>query len=541
MFFRKRRKKQKPSQKHNQVEMFEVKSTQGYVIDHGKTERAKHSINRNSNEEQVEIDNGELSKQIKKAMNENPDLQTRSLYKESRLVTIFFMKGAINEQALHEDVLANIMKLSVQHLTNEELKSNIPISRIQESHQITEICSNLMDGWIFIHIQDEQDGLLFNLSQPQYRPLFQSMNEANVLGPKLEFTESLETNTQVLRQLIKDENLVMESYTLGRRAPKEIRIIYMKGIADEENVKTFRERIQRIDIDDILDSSVLIQLIEENVYSLFPQFIMTEQPQRFAYSVLGGRIGVLVNGSPMAVLGPVTFFSFFESTEDLYFRWNVSTFFRLLRFVAVFISMAFTPVYVAALTYHYEVIPSALLVSLGQSRANVPFPPVMEALILEGAIELLREAGARLPTKVGQTIGIVGGIVIGQAAVQAGLTSNILIIAVALSALASFTSPNYVMGTVIRVIRFPLIILAGIAGGIGLTFGLTFLLIHLLKVTSLNRPYLAPIYPWRFRDMTKSIIRIPHLYSTERSSYNNPQDKVQLKENRKKQKKDIDE
>ncbi|MDG4656355.1 spore germination protein [Ectobacillus antri] len=541
MFFRKRRKKQKSLQKHNQVEMFEVKPTQDYVIDHGKTERAKQSIDTNSNEAQVEIDNGELSKQIKKAMNESPDLQIRSLYKESRLITIFFMKGAINEQALHEDVLAIIMKLSAQHITNEELKSNIPISRIQVSHQVTEICSNLMDGWIFIHIQDEQDGLLFNLSQPQYRPLFQSMNEANVLGPKLEFTESLETNAQVLRQLIKDEDLVMESYTLGRRAPKEVRITYMKGIADEENVKTFRERIQSIDVDDILDSSVLIQLIEENVYSLFPQFIMTEQPQRFAYSVLGGRIGVLVNGSPMAVLGPVTFFSFFESTEDLYFRWNVSTFFRLLRFVAVFISMAFTPVYVAALTYHYEVIPSALLVSLGQSRANVPFPPVMEALILEGAIELLREAGARLPTKVGQTIGIVGGIVIGQAAVQAGLTSNILIIAVALSALASFTSPNYVMGTVIRVIRFPLIILAGIAGGVGLTFGLTFLLIHLLKVTSLNRPYLAPIYPWRFRDLTKSIIRIPHLYSTERSSYNNPQDKVKLKENRKKQKKDIDE
>ena len=165
--------------------------------------------------------------------------------------------------------------------------------------------------------------------------------------------------------------------------------------------------------------------------------------------------------SPDAIYGPAPFFTFFESTEDIYMRWNMGFFLRILRLTATFLSILLTPAYVAVLTYHYEVIPSPLLVSLGQSRSNVPFPPVFEAFLLEFVIELLREAGRRLPTKVGQTMGIVGGIVIGQAAVEAGFTSNILIIIIALSALGSFTTPSYLMGTAIRIIRFPIILLAG--------------------------------------------------------------------------------
>ncbi|MFX3630001.1 MAG: spore germination protein [Ectobacillus sp.] len=485
--------------------------------------------------------NALLREQMKQAMNDNPDLQMKTIFNNHEDITLFFIKGAVNEQTLNEDILEKILETQGISLTNEVLKEKIPITRMQVSNVLEDICESLMDGWVFIHINGQDKGVLFNLSQPQYRNLSQSMNEANVLGPKLEFTESLETNCQVLRQLIKNEDLIMESMTVGKRAPKELRIIYMKGIAEEENIQAFRDKISMLDVDDILDSSVLIQMIEENQLSLFPQLIMSEQPQRFAYAIMNGKVGILLNGSPMAVMGPVTFFNFFESTEDLYFRWGVSTFLRILRFFAMFISITFTPAYVAALSFHYEIIPSALLVSIGQSRSNVPFPPVMEAFLLEGLIELLREAGARLPTKVGQTIGIVGGIVIGQAAVQAGFTSNILIIVVALSALASFTAPNYEMGTVIRVLRFPLIILAGMAGGIGMMFGLCFILIHLLKVTSLNRPYLAPLYPFHLKDFGQNIIRLPHRYVRTRSSYNEPEDSKKRNVAGKKKKKDIDE
>ena len=185
-----------------------------------------------------------------------------------------------------------------------------------------------------------------------------------------------------------------------------------------------------------MDSSVLAQFLDDNPYSFFPQYLMTELPDRVIYSINNGRVAIFVDRSPTAVICPSTFFSFFETTEDVYLRWILSTVLRWLRMIAMVLSIFFTAIYVAAVTFHYEVIPSRLLVTLGQSRAQIPFPPILEALLLEIMIDLLREAGARLPSKVAQSMGIVGGIVLGQAMVEAGLTSNILIIVVALSALS---------------------------------------------------------------------------------------------------------
>lgn len=193
----------------------------------------------------------------------------------------------------------------------------------------------------------------------------------------------------------------------------------------------------------------------------------------------------------------------------MYLHWNSGTFLRMLRLIAAFITFLLTPMYVVATTYHYEIIPTQLLISIGQSRAAVPFPPILEVLLLELVIELLREAGARLPTKVGQTIGIVGGVVVGTAAVQAGITSNILVILITLSALASFTTPSYIMGTAIRLIRFPVIIISGFYGIIGVMFGLSFLIIHLVKLSSLGRSYLAPLYPLQLADFNKVFFRLP--------------------------------
>lgn len=195
---------------------------------------------------------------------------------------------------------------------------------------------------------------------------------------------------------------------------------------------------------------------------------------------------------------------------------------RILRLVSIPLALFLTPLYVAILTYRYELVPSDLIITIGQSRAGVPFPPIIEALLIELMIELLREAGARLPTKIGQTMGIVGGIVIGQAAVDAGLTSNVLIIIVAASALASFTTPNYLIGTSFRVIRFPLIILAGLYGLIGLIFGVCLLVIHLLTTESLGRPYLAPLYPLRLQDFKRVFFRVPPSHNYRRASMYRP-------------------
>ena len=227
--------------------------------------------------------------------------------------------------------------------------------------------------------------------------------------------------------------------------------------------------------------------------------------------------------------------------EDVYIRWIPTSAFRILRMVAIFAALMLTPLYIAVVTYHYELIPTALIVSIGQSRAAVPFPPILEALLLELMIELLREAGARLPTKVGQTMGIVGGIVIGQAAVAAGLTSNILIIVVAMSALASFTTPSYVIGTTFRVLRFPMMILAGFYGIIGIMFGICLLIIHLLRIKSIGRPYLTPIYPLNLKDFNKVFFRTPPAQSSKRATMYQPEDRARDSKGEALKKRDIEE
>src|SRR5690554_896073 len=304
-------------------------------------------------------------------------------------------------------------------------------------------------------------------------------------------------------------DLKTERFLIGNTVPTEIRLVYLDSVANEEDINEMRQRLNKLEADDILESSMLIQYIEDNVYSIFPQFISTELPDRFSFSLNEGRLGILVDKSPSGIIAPASFFSFFESTEDLYSKWNLASFIRIMRLLATFLSLVATPFYVAALTFHYEIVPTELLVQLGDSRSRVPFPPILEALIMELFIEFIREAGARLPSKVGQTMGIVGGIVIGQAIVEAGFTSNILIIIVALSALGSFTAPSYLMGSTIRIIRFPLIIISGIWGILGIMFSFAFIVIHLLKQRSLNRPYLSPFYPLQVKDLDNSIYRYP--------------------------------
>lgn len=238
--------------------------------------------------------------------------------------------------------------------------------------------------------------------------------------------------------------------------------------------------------------------------------------------MISGQVAVFSNGSAYAVTGPSTLLDFFVSPEDYYLPWIIASFFRLIRVFSVLFSVFATSIYIAVLTYHYEMIPKVLLGPLSFSRHNVPFTPVLEVLFLELTIELLREAGARLPTKVGQTLGIVGGIVIGQASVEAALTSNVLLIIVALSALASFTTPIYKMSNTIRFLRFPLIILASIWGGFGIVIGISFLIVHLTRLESLGTPYTVPLYPFRRKDLADSIIRSSYNATSKRPSYLRP-------------------
>ena len=280
----------------------------------------------------------------------------------------------------------------------------------------------------------------------------------------------------------------------------------MKNESGNPFVDLVKQRIQAQQFDGVIGSALFLQMLQDKKYNLFPEISLTERPDIAAQAILEHKVVVLLEGNSQVIIGPNSFLDFFQSVDDRYSSWGIGLFNRLLRIFGVIMSVYLTPIYVAALTYHYEVIPSTLLVPLIESRSRVPFPPLIESLILEVSIELLREAGARLPTKVGQTMGIVGGIVIGQAAVQAGFTSNILIMLVALAALGSFTTPNYMMGSAVRLIRFPMLFLAAWYGLIGIALISAFVFIHLLHMTSFGKPYLYPFYPLRKKDLMDTIL-----------------------------------
>lgn len=482
----------------------------------------------------------ELEKLLQNRFENNPDLSFTVYDHENKKIAVFFISYIVETQWVHESLVKTLLEGN-EPWTNKAILNNIPLAAAEKKTKLQELLDGLLIGKVFVYIEGEDAALSYLLLKKEKRSLGQAETESLVLGPKVGFTESLITNLNMIRWNIRSENLVMEKYTVGKQEPREVRLVYIKSVANTSDINTMRQRLTELDIDNVDDSSVLMQYLEDSSRSIFPQFLSTELPDRFCYSISRGRIGVLVENSPTSIIAPSTFFSFFESTEDLYMRWNVGSFLRILRYLSFLLSTLLTPIYVSVVTFHYEIIPTSLLVNLGQSRAAVPFPPILEVLILELLIELLRESGARLPTKVGQTIGIVGGVVIGTAAVEAGITSNVLLIVVALSALASFTAPNYLMGTTVRLIRFPMIFLAGTLGIVGIVYGMSFLVVHLLKLTSIGRPYLAPIYPFRWEDLNKVIFRLPNDFQNKRFISYRPKKAIRYSKKDARKRRDIDE
>ncbi|TFB22149.1 spore germination protein [Filobacillus milosensis] len=483
----------------------------------------------------------QLEKDLKDGFfNSTPDFSKKTIEQNGQRIGVFFIHYMVEKDQIYKFVLDKIQSENIQWDT-KLLDNEIPINNAKFRTECEEIGKDILRGSVCIYVEGDSDCITYGFPNILERTPSKAETESLVFGPKIAFTESLRSNMNIIHWRMDNSSLTSEKFIIGNEIPTEVRLVYLKDLANEENVNEMRKRLKNLETDDVLESSVLTQYIEDNSYSIFPQMYVTELPDRLCYELKEGKLSVLVDKSPSAVIAPINFFSFFESTEDLYTRWNMGSFIRLMRLVAMFLSVTLTPLYVAALTFHYEIVPTALLVSLGHSRSRVPFPPLLEALILEFLIELIREAGARLPTKVGQTMGIVGGIVIGQAIVQAGFTSNILIIIVALSALASFTVPSYLMGSAIRILRFPLIIMAGLWGFLGIFFSFSFLIIHVLKQKSLKRPYFAPIYPFRPKDLDNSIVRIPFLKSNYRAYSNMAKKTKRFNEPPNTKKKDIEE
>ena len=445
----------------------------------------------------------------------------------------------IDTDFLHRDILHKITEKPWNSL--DDLKNLLPIEVVTISKDPNEIRAKLLSGFMFLQINEHDPiGLLVRSEFVQTRAVSLPEVEFSVIGPKESFVENIDSNLNLIRRRLKTPMLTVEEKQLGSISRTKVAIIYMEGLTNKDNVSIVKERLSEVQFDHINDSSYITQLISDNENTVFPLLLDTERPDRVVAALTEGKVVIMVDGSPHGLIGPTTLVEFFSSFEDYYLNYWLASFFRLIRLFGVAFSILVTPIYVAVLTYHYELIPKDLLSTLITSRREVPLPPILEAIFLELTIELLREAGARLPTKVGQTIGIVGGIVIGTASVEAGLTSNVLLIIVALAALASFTTPVYKMGNTIRLLRFPFLLFAELWGLLGIVFCFCILAAHLLRLTSLNKPYMEPIYPPRVQDMKDALLRFPFSFQTKRPIQLRTQEKERMTMKKKRKPKDID-
>ncbi|MCI0763772.1 spore germination protein [Bacillus sp. TL12] len=418
---------------------------------------------------------------------------------------ISYYRPSLDGEKLQKYLMPALLERTCSTL--EELKEHIPMSGITITNDLQKIEDMVLKGHAIVQLhKQDQKCILANITIDNYRAPSIPLNESTVIGPQEGFVEDIDTNINLVRKRLPVLALQTKEVIIGTFSKTKVVIMYLENLAEKDSVDYLEESLRAIEYDQINDSSYIQELMGEK--SIFPLFINTERTDRVTTALIDGKIAIFTDGSPSVLLTPVSYFDFFVSPEDYNVSWLYATFSRFLRLIAVLFSICATPLYVAILSYHYELIPSDLLETLILSRAQVPFPPLIEALFLELAIDLLREAGARLPMKVGQTLGIVGGIVIGQASVEAGLTSNILLIIVALSALASFITPIYKMGNAIRLLRFPFLLFAELGGLLGISLGFIFLFTHLFRLSSLRKPY-ALFYPARQQALKDSWIRFP--------------------------------
>lgn len=371
----------------------------------------------------------------------------------------------------------------------------LPNNQIAEARNYGQVVNDILSGNSALFIEGYNRALLLETKGWHFRNVTNPQVEAVIRGPQEGFTEMLRVNISLVRKIIQRPSLVTEFLKVGEGTPTQCAVIYIADIANPGLVREVKRRLESIRADMIQESGLVEQLIEDQPLYLVPQILTTERPDRVAASLVEGRVAVFVDGNPFVMIMPCTFFNLMQSPEDAYVRWPFGNMMRLLRYMGLFLSLLLPAHYVAIVAYHQEFIPTDLLMAITGAREMVPFPSIVEVLIMEGSFELIREAGVRIPGTIGTTLGIVGALILGQAAVAANIVSPILIIVVAVTALGSFAIPSYSFSLSIRLLRFAYIILASLSGLLGILVGVFVHVGVMTTVKSFGVPFLAPVAP----------------------------------------------
>ncbi|WP_019910151.1 spore germination protein [Paenibacillus sp. HW567] len=426
-----------------------------------------------------------------------------------------YLDVLVDQQAWDDGFLAPLMQQEVVPLDNssqvyEHLKFKFS-SVVQPTvvSTMNEIAQRILKGQAVLFVERSTQAFSFELKDKLNRPLEEPSTEAVIRGPRYGFIEKLDINIALIRHRLRTPRLKTVKLNAGNISHTDIMIVYLENIAKQSVIDEVKSRIAGIDMDSVLESGYIEELINDHPFSPFPVIQSTQRPDVVSGSLIEGKVAVFTDGTPMVLILPVTFWFGFQSAEDYYMKFMVATMLRWLRYFFAFLAMSLPAIFIAITTYHQEMIPTSLTLSLAAAREVVPFPAMMEALIMEITFEALREAGIRLPRPVGQTISIVGALVIGQAAVQAGIISATIIIVVSITGISSFLIPNPGMSQAISIIRFPLMLLAATFGLYGVGVGQIAILIHLVNLRSFGVPYMTPLAPFRPSGLGDVLIRAP--------------------------------
>ena len=454
---------------------------------------------------------------IKKRTGNSSDIVIRpvKLGKFPKVKTkIVYIKGLIDNQTVNDFLIeamidnpASQEQNAQQEVIDMIAEDVVAVGEIKKSRDWDELFTELMSGNTIIFIEGNNAALSVSTQGGERRSIQESTTNVSIRGSKEAFNESIETNIALVRRIINTPDLWIETMKIGKMTKTDVSIMYINGIAKNEIVEEVRKRLKRIDIDGVLESGFIEQLIEDQTKTTFPTIHHTDRPDGVAGNLLEGRIAIFVNGTPFVLMVPALFIDFFQSVEDYYERFDISTAIRLLRTIIFFISLVGPAVYIAATTFHQEMIPTKLAVIVAAQRESVPFPAFVEALIMEITFEILREAGLRMPKAIGSTISIVGALVIGQAAIQAGIVSPVMVIVVSITAIASFATPSYAVAISARLVRFMFMVSAATFGFYGMILAFIILVVHLSSLRSFGVPYMTPLAPFIKEEVGDTIVR----------------------------------
>lgn len=432
---------------------------------------------------------------------------------ESTECVLLYLQGMFNVELIQENLLgllveedsAGSMELAQDLFDNRKT----PLSSSSVFTDPTRAINDLMEGHGLLLMDGEERILGLPFAKFEKRSVNEAPNESVIRGPREAFVESLETNVTLIRRRIRSHHFKLEKFEIGEQTRTAVIIAYLDNVCQPDRVEELKRRLNGIKSNGVLGSSYLEEALQDNPFSPFPQLQHTERPDTVSASILEGRIAILIDNTPIAMLAPLTFYMMLQSAEDYYQSFIAASWIRSIRFIFLFVSLMLPSFYIAVTTFHPEMIPFNLLISVSSSREIVPFPALMEAFMMEIAFEALREASVRIPKSVGQAVSIIGALIIGTAAVQAGIVSAAMVIIVSVTGIASFIIPNFDLGLSFRLLRFPMMLLAGLFGIFGIACGAIIIYVHMVNLESFGVPYLAGTAPRIGKARQDTLIRAP--------------------------------